>query len=153
LDAAPVVLLYRQALEIRLKLLVGEGSNFLRSPTDPITLSTTHSMRWLAQIVCQVIRKVRWQSEFRCEGVSSLVEFSTVVNEIEIFDPVPRAIRHSRTGDPHSISQYFRTFNIFQFAAILDALLDLLESTADALAAEWDQRSHFGIDDFSPTNQ
>jgi hypothetical protein len=161
LGAGPVVLLYRQALEIHLKLLVGEGSNFLRSPTDPISLSTTHSLRWLAQIVCQIIKKIGWESEFKCEGVSSLVEFSALVNEVEIFDPVPRAIRHSRTGDPHSISQYFRTFDIFQFAKSLDALLELLDSTADALAAEWDRRVKAaaafaelgGGDDFKATIQ
>src|SRR5579863_10004515 len=98
-DACPVVLLYRQALEINLKVLVGEGSNFLPSPTDPISLFGTTSLRWLAQIVCQVIMKIVWESEFKCEGVLSLVEFSALVNEVEVFDPVTRAIRHSRTGD------------------------------------------------------
>jgi hypothetical protein len=153
LGAGPVVLLYRQALEIHLKLLVGEGGNFLRSPIDHITLSKTQSLRWLAQIVCQIIRKVGWESEFKCEGVSSLVEFSALVNEVEIFDPVSRAVRHSRTGDPHSISQYFRTFDIFQFAKSLDALLTLLDSTADALAAESDQRTNFSGWDFGQTVQ
>jgi hypothetical protein len=35
-DACPVILLYRQAVELHLKALVGEGSNFLPSPTDSI---------------------------------------------------------------------------------------------------------------------
>src|SRR5579863_100908 len=80
-DACSVVLLYRQALEINLKMLVGEGSNFLPSPTDPISLFKTNSLRWLAQIVCQIIRAVTWESEFTCDGISSLAEFSAVVNE------------------------------------------------------------------------
>ena len=158
-DICPVVLLYRQALEINLKMLVGEGINFLPSPTDPISLSTTHSLRWLAQIVSQIIRKVGWESEFKCDGVSTLAEFTAVVNEVEIFDPVSRAIRHARTGDPHSVSQYFRIFDIFQFATTLDSLLDLLDSTAHALAAESDQRAEAAAGgnvvggDFGPTIQ
>ena len=158
-DVCPAVLLYRQALELHLKLLVGEGSNFLTSPTDPISLSTTHSLRWLAQIVCQIIRKVRWESDFKCEGVSCLTEFSAVVNEVESFDPVTRLIRSRRTGGPDSVAQYVQNFDIFGFAAKLDALLDLLNSTADALAAEWNVRetamadTDFGSSDFEPTIQ
>jgi hypothetical protein len=150
-DICPVVLLYRQALEIHLKMLVGEGGNFLPSPTDPVSLSTTHSLRWLAQIVCQIIRAVKWESEFKCDGVSSLTDFSTVVNEIEIFDPVTRAIRSART--PSSVSKFLRTFDLLTFATRLDALLTLLDATADALAAELDQRTDFGGADFSPIIQ
>jgi hypothetical protein len=152
-DACPVVLLYRQALEINLKMLVGEGSNFLPSPTDPISLCTTRSLRWLAQITCQIIRAVGWESEFKCDGVSSLADFSALVNEIESFDPVTRAIRSS--GSPNSLSEFYRTFDIFQFATRVDALLELLDSTADALAAARDQSAEaIGLDggnDFEPT--
>src|ERR1017187_7394109 len=63
-DACPVVLMYRQSVELHLKALVGEGRNFLPSPTDGITLYKTHSLRWLAQIVCQIIKAVRWENEF-----------------------------------------------------------------------------------------
>jgi hypothetical protein len=77
-DACPVMLLYRQALEIHLKMLVGEGSNFLPSATDPISLFRTTSLRWLAQVASQIIKKVGWESEFKCEGVSSLSEFSAL---------------------------------------------------------------------------
>jgi hypothetical protein len=55
-DAGPVVVLYRQAVELRLKDLVGDGGKFLPSPTDPITLYTTHAVRWLTQLVCQIIK-------------------------------------------------------------------------------------------------
>jgi len=140
-DACPIVLLYREALELHLKALVGEGSNFLKTRTDPISLSQTHFLRWLAQIVCQIIRTVGWESEFTCEGVSSLADFSALVNEVESFDPVTRAIRASGLKDPNSVSQYYRTFDIVQFAKKLDGLLDLLDVTADALAAAWDQRT------------
>jgi hypothetical protein len=158
-DVCPVVLLYREALEIRLKSLVGEGSNFLKKRTDPISLSGTHSLRWLAQIVCQIIRTVGWESDFTCDGVASLADFSALVNEVECFDPVARAIRFSRAGGPNSVSQYYRTFRVVQFAKKLDGLLDLLDVTADALAATWDLRAQAsgtefdGGDAFKPTIQ
>jgi len=68
-DAAPVVLLYRHPIELHLKALVGEGASFLPSTTDHLTLYKTHSLRWLAQLVCQIIRGVGWEKEFKCEGV------------------------------------------------------------------------------------
>jgi hypothetical protein len=139
-DICPVVFLYRQALEIHLKMLVGEGSNFLSSPTDPIALYKTHSLRWLAQIVCQIIRPVGWENEFTCEGVSSMADFSALVNEVESFDPVARAIRSSRS--PNSVSENYRTFDLFKFATRLDAVLDRLDSSADALAATWDMQTN-----------
>jgi hypothetical protein len=37
-DACPVVLLYRESVELHLKALVDEGCNFLPSPTDPLTV-------------------------------------------------------------------------------------------------------------------
>jgi hypothetical protein len=146
-DACPVVLMYRQALEIQLKLLVGEGSNFLKTRTDPISLAGTHSLRWLAQIVCQIIRAVGWEYEFTCEGVSSLAEFSALVNEVEVFDPIARAIRLG-AKDPAAVSEYYRAFDVVQFAKKLDGLLDLLDVTADALSATWDQRAGFGGGDY-----
>jgi hypothetical protein len=156
-DACPVILLYRHALELYLKALVSEGSSFLKVRTDPISLSRTHSLRWLAQIVCQIIKAVEWESDFTCDGVTSIADFSAVLNEIESLDPVARAIRSSRTEGPSSVSQYYRTFNVGQFVKKLDALLDLLDVTADALAATWDQVSgeqtlHAG-DDCEPTIQ
>jgi hypothetical protein len=72
-DICPIVLLYRQAIKLHLKLLAGEGSNFVPSPTDPISLSTTHSLRWLAQIVCQIIKAVGWEGGFKCDGVAFAV--------------------------------------------------------------------------------
>jgi hypothetical protein len=70
-DACPVVLLYRQSVELHLKALVDEGCNFLPSPTDPISLYKTHSLRWLAQIVCQIVKTVQLENEFKIEGIAT----------------------------------------------------------------------------------
>lgn len=139
-DGCPVVLLYREAVELHLKALVAEGSNFLPSPTDPISLYKTHSLRWLAQIACQVIRAVRWEDDFKCDAFSSLADFSAVVDELEALEPVSLA---ANSGGRHdgSVPQQLQPSNLVQFAEKLDCLLELLDSTADALAAEWDMQT------------
>jgi hypothetical protein len=155
-DAGPVVLLYRQALELHLKSLVGEGCNFLKSRTDPISLYQTHSLRWLAQIVRQIIKAVGWESEFTCQGVATLSAFIALINEVESLNPVTQAV-YSRAGS--AASKWRQAFEVVSFAKRMDALLELLDVTADALAATWDQRSEVSpaeeafltAGDFEPT--
>lgn len=157
-DACPVILLYRQALELHLKSLVGEGGNFLPSPTDPLTLAKTHSLRWLAQIVCQIIRAVKWENEFKCEGVESLADFSALISELEALDPVAVAVRSKNRVRPGDVPSLLEKSKVLGMVPKLDALLDLLAATADGLAAEWDMQKD-GIsaeellagDDFGPT--
>jgi hypothetical protein len=155
-DVGPIVILYKQAVELHLKNLVGEGCYFLKSPTDSITLSTTHSLRWLAQLVSQIIRAVKWESAFTCEGVSSLSEFRPLIDELEALDPVWLATRPYLTNEVGSPPKQFETGRVLPFAKKLDALIVLLETTADALAAEWDMRSEIsgsGNSGFKPTIQ
>ena len=108
------------------------------SPTDSITLSQTHSVRWLAQIVCQIIRAVKWENQFRCEGVSGLADFSAAVAELEALDPVALAVRSSSRSRVGSVPPQLQPSNVIRFAKELDALLNVLDSTADGLAATWD---------------
>ena len=140
-DAAPVIHLYRQAVELSLKMLVGEGSNFPKSPVDHITLSKTHSLRWLAQLVCQIIKALKWESEFKCEGVANLADFSALVAELEALDPVAVAVRPGNRRLDGLVPPQLEASNIIRLAGKLDALLNLLSGTADGLAATWDQRS------------
>jgi hypothetical protein len=140
-DACPIVLMYRESVKLHLKFLVAEGSNFLPSPTDPITLYKTHSLRWLAQIVCQIIKAVRWENEFKCEGIATLADFSAVVTELEALNPVSCALQSGDRARDGSVPHQLQPPNVVQFAKNLDCLLNLLDSTADALAAEWDLRS------------
>jgi hypothetical protein len=101
-DVCPIILLYRQALELHLKFLVDTGGNVPKSKTDPISLCQTHSLRWLAQIVCEAIKAVGWQNDFTCEGVSNLKDFSSLVDEIESSDPVACAMGLAVTVQPRA---------------------------------------------------
>src|ERR1019366_2977638 len=156
-DACPVILLYRKAIELHLKALVDEGGNFLKERTDSITLYKTHSLRWLAQIVCQIIKTVGWEHEFKCEGVASLADFSALVNELEALDPVAVAVRPGNRRPDSWVPSQLQPPNVVQCAKRLDSLLNLLDSAADALAATWEQASDketFDAEgDFKPTIQ
>jgi hypothetical protein len=148
---SPIILLYRQALELHLKFLVDAGDNFLKTRVDPISLASTHSLRWLAQITRQIIRKVGCENTFTCEGVASLTDFGAFIEEVESLEPVTRAIRSS--NGPSSVSDSFLSFDVVRFARRLDGLLQLLDVTADALAAAWDQRvKPSGKETFPPRN-
>jgi hypothetical protein len=136
-DAASLIPLYRLSVELFLKLLVGEGSNFLRVQTDPITLSTTHSVRWLAQIVCQIIKAVKWENEFKCEGIATLAEFSAVIAELERCEPV--SLVTSSPQDRALAPRLLQPSRVIELTKKLDSVIDLLDMTADGLAAEWDR--------------
>jgi hypothetical protein len=151
-DVCPIISLYRQALELHMKAVVGEGSNFLASPTDHLTLYKTHSLRWLAQIVCQIVKKVGWESEFRCEGVSTLAEFNALVNQLEAVEPVSCAVHSGQRDRLGGVPSELEPSKIAELLPKFDALADLLAATADGLAAEWDLRMEAGDEiGFKPT--
>jgi hypothetical protein len=116
-----------------LRALAGDGSNFLKSRTDPISLYRTQPLRCLAQIVCQIIKTVGWEKEFTCDGVASLSGFTALVNGVAAMDPIAQAVLPSSAGRGE--------FQVVTFAIRMDAVLDLLDVTVDALAATWDQLS------------
>jgi len=66
--------LYREALELYLKSLVAKAA-LSKTENRSISLFGTHSLRWLAQIVGQIIKAVGWENDFTCEGVASLTDF------------------------------------------------------------------------------
>lgn len=122
-----------------MKFLIGEGGRFLAAPTDHLTLCKTHSLRWLAQIVCQIIKAVRWEAEFKCAGIPDLAEFSSTIAQLEEMEPVSAAIFGERTkknlGD---VPAQLERSKVLEIMPRLDALLKLLAVTTDGLAATAD---------------
>jgi hypothetical protein len=140
-DACSVVVLYREAIELYMKALVHDGGDFLKERTDSTRLYKTHSLRWLAQIVCQIIKAAKWESGFKCEGIASLADFNAAVNELEALDPVAVAVHHGSRRPYFSVPQQLQPPNVVQFAKKLDRLTDLLDATVDLLAAMGDAAS------------
>ena len=133
-DVSPVMFLYRHALELVLKAIVlGKGGNYLETTPDPISISKSHSVSWLSQFVCQIVTALDLKEQFKCEGVDSLADFKAMVEEVNSVDPGLYVYR--LPVDPRS------RLAVEEFAKRMDRLLELLELTADAIAAEWDRRS------------
>jgi len=140
--ACPVVFMYRHALELHLKaLILGNGGNFLATKPDPLSIYKTHAVSWLAQFVVQIVTALQWEPEFKCPGVGNLNDFKAVIENIRSVDSGSYAFRLPVTAEALGSVPREATFNVREFATTMDGLLELLDSTADALAAEWDLRS------------
>ena len=141
-NACPVVFLYRHALELHLKALVlGDGGKFLASKPDPASIYRTHCLRRLAQVVCEIVKAVGWKGSFTCEGVTGLGDFRAVVNDLDSVDPGSHAFRYPVNTAGEGSVQSHLTFSVLEFARQMNAILDLLDVTADALAATWDMQT------------
>ncbi len=152
-DVAPVIFLYRHALELHLKAIVlGEGGNLLATKPDPISISNSHSLPWLMNFVWKILVALGWEKEFRSEGVDGFAELKAVLANMNDADPGSHVFRWP--VDPRSPAV------VQEFIRSMDRLLDLLASTADAIAAELHCRSggtepESGLDGggFGPTIQ
>jgi hypothetical protein len=152
-DLCPLVSMYRHAVEPHLKVIVlGEGGNFLENKPDELSVHKTRSLSWLAQFVVQIVTNLKWEDEFKTEGIENLADFKAVIEEANGIDAPFQAFRCPDDSErPEAVKS-----TVLDFVHRLDALLELLERTADGLAAEWDLRSEgFGSDDapIKPTLQ
>jgi hypothetical protein len=87
-----------------------------KTKPDPISVGKTHSVSWLAQFVCRIVTALEWEREFRCEGVESLADFKTVVENVNSVDPGSYLFRSPVDGNEQGVRE---------FAQKMDALLDL----------------------------
>src|ERR1017187_9056701 len=160
-DASAVVFMYRHAVELHLKAMVlADGGNFLATKPDALSVHKTHSVSWLAQFVVQIITALKWEKEFRCEGIENLADFKAIIEEFNAVDPGSDVFRLPVSAEAKDSLPGHSTFSVREFARRMDALLDLLAVTADGLAAKWDLRSASDVeeewpggDDFEPTIQ
>ena len=81
------------------------------------------------------------ENEFKCEGIETLAEFKAVIEELNAVDPGSYVFRLLVSTERQDAIPGQVKLTIRDFARRMDALLELLDSTADALAAEWDLRS------------
>jgi hypothetical protein len=121
-------------------LVLGEGGNFLKSKPDALSVHKTHSVPWLAQFVCQIVSALKWEKEFRSEGIETLADFRAIIEELNAVDPGSYVFRLPVSAEGQGAVPGGGNLTIRDFTRLMDALLNLLDSTADALAAEWDLR-------------
>ena len=77
---------------------------------------------------------LNWEAEFTCEGVQGFADLKAIMEDVNSADPGSYVFRLPAVIEAEGPK------GVRGFARQMDALLDLLDSTADALAAEWDLR-------------
>jgi hypothetical protein len=95
---------------------------------------------------------LHWEEQLKTDGMDSLAEFKSLIEEANAIDPTFQAFRCPT--NPENASE--AKSSVLALVRRLDNLVELLERTADALAAEWDLRAtepdSLGLDDgFLPT--
>jgi len=137
-DLCPVLSAYRHSIELHLKVIVlGDGGKFLAKRPDELSVHKTRSLSWLAQFVTQIVTTLRWEEEFKTEGIENLADFKAVIEEANGIDPAFDAFCCPANPErPEAVKSA-----VLEFVRRLDALVELLAQTADSLAAEWDLRS------------
>jgi hypothetical protein len=139
-DVCPVLSAYRKAVELSLKVIVlGEGRKFLPTKPDLMAIHKTRSVSWLAQFVRQIIIALKWEEIFKCEELGGLADFKAVIEEVNDIDPEFYTFRCP--ADPTASAAWNHATTVRAFIRRLDAVIDLLDNTADALASESDLRS------------
>lgn len=121
---APVVLLYRKAVEQYLKaMILGDGSNFIVSPTHPLTVFRSQSLRWLSRLVCKIIKTLHLQRRFVCDGVKTLRDFRRIIDQLD------------KMADGDFPDRYQ---DMLEFSWQMDAILNLIDATASQVTQRWD---------------
>jgi len=81
---------------------------------------------------------VGWETEFKCAGVENLADFQVFIDELDSADPGSHLFRCPVNIDGQGSVESHLNFDVRDFARRMNAVLDLLDCTADALAATWD---------------
>ena len=139
-DACPIIFLCRRAFELYLKAIVlGDETGVLKSKPDPASIYRTHSLRRLAKLVCEIVHELGWEQSFTCDAVANLSDFSAIISEIDRVDLESFALRYPANLDITGTAQHGSlNFSLRDFAKQTDAVLDLLDGTADAIVATKD---------------
>ena len=76
--------------------------------------------------------------EVRLTDAQTVEGARALVAELEAMEPVSCAVLSQDRGRSGEVPEALRTANVLTLIPRLDALIGLLEGTADALAATWD---------------
>jgi hypothetical protein len=139
-DACPIVFLYRHALELYLKSFIYWGNSLLRMNKKAVVMKQqelfrTHNLLRLAAATRPIFRLAGSLTRWPDTSFKSFKHFERLLKELDRTDPRSYSFRYpiNNKGDA-SLPGHF-CFNVSDFAAQLDQLLNLL-SGADTWAYE-----------------
>ena len=84
--------------------MLGGGGNFLETKPDMLSIRKTHSLPWLAQFISQIITAVKWEPEFKCEGLESLAHFKAVIDNLNEGIALPVGMNRVRIAIDDSLA-------------------------------------------------
>ena len=139
---APVVFLYRHALELNLKNVIILGNKILslggEPPASDDRTFTTHSLTHLMQAVERIYKYMGWTEGFAKGCIENFEDCKTVVNNLNDVDPQSYAFRYPIDKNGKGSVGKHLTFNIEIFAQRLDPVIELMSSLAYTLDHEYD---------------
>jgi hypothetical protein len=97
------------------------GLPVVTDPNRPLTIYKTHSLRWLAQISCQIIKAARWESKFKCDGITDLAAFTALIDEVEMADPVVSAVMSIQQTRDGSVPPFLQPPSVERLSKRLDS--------------------------------
>ncbi|HEX7154376.1 MAG TPA: hypothetical protein VF618_23020 [Thermoanaerobaculia bacterium] len=141
--AYPVFFLYRQALELTLKGIILAGKDLLEYEGEEIDLEKlyhNHNFEALRADVERVMDAMGWGWNLGIPGFTTVGDFRRLLAEFDAFDGTSAVCRYpvDTNGKP-SVAER-RCVNVFDFAATIDALLEVLDhapSTITSLAEDY----------------
>lgn len=138
--AYPIVFLYRQAFELRLKAIVFAGAVLLRDEGEvPMSLKDvmSHELVPLFEEVDRILRRLMSDAEawdLDEPNLRTRSDFKRIVSEFDAFDKGSYAFRYSvkKDGVTPSLEKYFE-FDLFVFSETMDFVLGALAYTPELI--------------------
>ena len=130
-EAAPIIYLYRHALELYLKAFILGGSNVL-SLSGKATMSSQEILndhklsRFIAPFEA-IIKEVGWSWDMGVDGLRNKNDLVSLLAEFERIDSNSYTFRYPTNKDGKSALPSHFSFDLYQFAIQVDALLDILD--------------------------
>lgn len=147
-EAYPIVFLYRQAFELTLKAIVFAGAVALREEGEepmPLAKVMKHDLTPLFEEMCRIVDVMGVDDEgvfdLQVEGLQTRKDFAAIVREFDQVDRGSYTFRYSikTDGETPSLEPGFE-FDLFVFAAIMDAILPVLAAVPEWIRASLQDR-------------
>lgn len=138
--AYPIVFLYRQAFELRLKAIVFAGAVLLRDEGEvpmPMKDVMRHELVPLFEEVARILTKLMSDAEawdLDEPNLRTRSDFRRIVSEFDAFDKGSYSFRYSikTDGVTPSLERHFE-FDLFAFSATMDSVLGALAHTPELI--------------------
>jgi hypothetical protein len=143
-EVLPLVFLFRHALELYLKAVLFWGNRLMNFNGDGVTEEELwkqfngHRLTPLLDRVQKVLEFMNWEWQTENPGSETIADARAVIAELDAVDPNSFAFRYPTTKSGDGALEHHFLFNLREFLAVIDPLVDMLDTAVFGLEAEWD---------------